>query len=199
MGRALDEDGTLVGDAVRQEHYMEARLQVPRALQEQLVQAAQRAGSERFELPDLFAEALVHPAFLGQLDVNPSGEVPGSQNHARDWSLHGQQTEADDNEILRIRIEGRSNVEGGQSGGNRLPGDGRDWEHRVTLQWLGYVDIHDGRVAHLVMLAAGSERLRWGNRQLKVSTEPDARHLMAGHPIDLDCGVRYGLTAKAIR
>lgn len=48
----------------------------------------------------------------------------------------------------------------------------------------------------LSMLASGNERLRWGNARFQLTTESDAEHLMAGHPIDLQCGVRYGLCAK---
>ena len=70
------------------------------------------------------------------------------------------------------------------------------WEHRVTLKWQGYADIKDNRVIQLTMLASGDERLRWGDAGFQLVTESDVQHLMAGHPIDLNCGVRYGLFAE---
>ena len=52
------------------------------------------------------------------------------------------------------------------------------------------------RVTQLFMIANGDERLRWGNARLNLTREADAEHLMAGHPIDLECHVRYGLFAE---
>jgi hypothetical protein len=195
IGRALDKDGKPLTDVVRQEHYMEATLQIPAAAQQRLNQAVQRADQKRFAIPSEFAQAFVNPTFLGQLDVNPSGEVPGSRNSARWAEFHGQQVRSNDEETVRILVEGSSNVEGRQDAlGNRT--DGRVWEHRVTLNWYGFVEIKDRQVTQLVMLAAGDERLRWGSGRFKLLQEPDARHLMAGHPIDLDSGVRYAVIAN---
>lgn len=196
IGRPLDEDGEPVADTIRQEHYMEARFEVPVLSQEQLVATVRQADGEQFQIPNEFARGLVAPAFLGQLDVNPLGDVPGSRNDSRKWEFTGQTVPSADPEILRVRIEGKSNVEGGQDGGRRPRSDGRLWEHRVTLNWQGYVEIRGGRVVQLVMIANGDERLRWGNTRFNLLTESDARHLMAGHPINLDCRVRYGLIAE---
>lgn len=77
-------------------------------------------------------------------------------------------------------------------------GTGRAWEHRVTLQWQGYADIKDDRAVQLAILASGEERLRWGNARFNLTTESDVEHLMAGHPIDLRCAVRYGLFAEPV-
>jgi hypothetical protein len=191
IGRALGKDGKPLTDVVRQEHYMEATLQISVSAQQRLIQAAQRAGGKQFEIPREFAQSFVNPEFLGQLDVNPSGEVPGSENRARWSEFHGRQVGSEnanaDAGTVRIRIEGSSNVEGGQDAvGNRT--DGRVWQHRVTLNWYGFIDIKDQQVTQVVMLAAGDERLRWGNGRFKLLKEPDAQHLMAGHPIDLEGG-----------
>ena len=124
IGRALDEDGQPVADTIRQEHYMEARFEVPVVLQEQLAAAVNQAAGKQFQIPSEFARGLITHAFLGQLDVNPMGSVPGSRNDSRQWEFTGQ----------------------------TVPSN--------------------------------------------LSTESDARHLMAGHPIDLTCNVRYGLVAE---
>lgn len=195
IGRALDKDGKPLTDVVRQEHYMESTLLISPDAQQQLVRATAQAGEDRFRLPAEFVAAIINPSYLGQLDVNPSGEVPGSRNRARWSKFHGQQVRSNDEGTVRIRVTGNSNIEGRQDAiGNRT--DGRVWEHRVTLNWYGFVEIKDGRITQLVMLAAGDERLRWGNGRFQHLQEADARHLMAGHPIDLDCGVRYAVMAK---
>ncbi len=196
IGRALDEDGNPVADTIRQEHYMEARFEVPVVLQQQLAAAVEEAAEKQFQIPSDFARGLISHAFLGQLDVNPLGNVPGSRNENARWEFFGQTIPSPETDVVRVRIEGESHVEGGQDGDRSPRTDGRLWEHRVTLNWQGYVDIKEKRVVQLVMLANGDERLRWGNPRFNLSQESDAQHLMAGHPIDLTCGVRYGLVAE---
>lgn len=196
IGRALDQDGRPVADTIRQEHYMEARMQIPPSTQARFAAAVGRAGGKRFRVPDELASALVGPAYLGQLDVDPSGAVPGSQNDSRKWEFWGEQLESGAADVVRIRIDGESHVAGGQETRGNPRQDGRFWQHRVTLTWQGYADIADNRVIQLLMLAQGDERLRWGNARFNLTTEADVEHLMAGHPIDLDCGVRYGLFAE---
>ena len=55
--------------------------------------------------------------------------------------------------------------------------------------------MQDDRVIALTMIANGDERLRWGNDHFNLVTESATKHLMAGHPIDLNNRVRYGLVA----
>ncbi len=197
VGRPLDGDGKPIADTIRQEHYMEARLEVAIAHQEQLAAAVRRAEGKRFRIPGQFARQLISHAYLGQLDVNPMGTIPGSHNDRGRWVFTGQTIDTGDPEIIRVRIEGQSDVEGGQDIGQNLRSDGRLWDHRVTLKWQGYADIKDNRVIQLAMIAGGDERLRWGNAHLNLLAESDVEHLMAGHPIDLECAVRYGLFAES--
>ena len=199
IGRPLDDSGKPIADTIRQEHYMESRFELPVSHQEQFVAAAKQAEGKRFRIPSPFARDLVRPAFLGQLDVNPLGGVPGSRNDAGKWEFSGQAVPTADSDIVRIHIDGESHVEGGRDEGRNLRSDGRMWEHRVTLTWQGYVDCRDNRVTQLVMAAHGDERLRWGNARFHLRGESDAEHLMAGHPIDLECTVRYGLFAEPCR
>jgi hypothetical protein len=196
IGRPLDKSGKPIADTIRQEDYMEARMEVAVEHQAQLAAAVKKANGKRFRIPDEFARSVITHAFLGQLDVNPMGGVPGSRNNSRRWEFTGQAIESDDPTIARVRIEGESSVKGGQDTAGNPTRDGRLWEHRVTLNWQGYADIKDGRVLQLAMLANGDERLRWQNVNFKLTTESDAEHLMAGHPIDLECAVRYGLFAE---
>ncbi len=196
IGRPLDEKGEPIARTIRQEDYMEARLEIPVAPQEQLAAAINQAQGKRFHLPDAFARSVITHAFLGQLDVNPLGDVPGSRNNNRSWEFTGQIIDSVDAKTTRIRIEGESAVEGEQDTGRNRRGDRAFWEHRVALSWQGYADVKENRIIQLTLIAHGNERLRWGNDRLKFSKEADAAHLMAGHPIDLNCSVRYGLFAE---
>jgi len=197
IGRALDKQGKPVADTLRQEHYMEARFEVPPNVQRSLAAAVIRAGAKRFRIPDDFVRSLVSPAFLGQLDVNPLGGVPGSKNDSRKWEFWGQRVGSEDSQPFQVRFEGKSDVAGGQSRVG-FRSDGRMWEHEVNLTWEGYVDIDTKErcLKRLVAVALGNEKLRWGNKRLTLIDEPDVAHLPAGHPIDLKCGVRYGLVAE---
>ena len=200
IGRALDENGRPVADTLRQEHYMEARFEIPVGIHESLAEAAASADGSRFRIPSALGRSLVAQAFLGQLDVNPLGGVPGSQSDSRWWSFHGERVDIDEEGATRIRVTGRSHTEGGQKkSASPSRSDGRFWEHAVSLDWQGYVDLRGERIIRLEMVASGRERLRWGNPRFRLRSEPDAAHLMAGHPIDLDCGVTYGLHAVPSR
>ncbi|MDA1053589.1 MAG: hypothetical protein O3C40_24340 [Planctomycetota bacterium] len=196
IGRPLGEDGKPVADTIRQEHYMEARFEVPVVLQEQLAGAVKQSAGKQFRIPGEFVRGLVTQAYLGQLDVNPLGDVPGSRNERHAWEFSGQQVPSTDPQIVRVHIHGESDVEGGQDRVLSPRTDGRLWEHRVTLHWQGYIDMKDNRITELVMVADGDERLRWGNARFNLVAESDVEHLMAGHPIDLDGDVRYGLFAE---
>jgi hypothetical protein len=198
IGRALDEDGQPLDATLRQEHYMEARFEAPPGVQERFIRGLNEAGAEPFDVPDAFARLLVSQAYLGQLDVNPlGGRATGGRTDSESIEFHAKRV-ASDKQTVTVRLTGSSDV----SGGPAAPGvrtDGRQWEHRVRLEWEGYATIAGNRLSELVLLANGSERLRWGNRRWDLLDEPDVAHLMAGHPIDLDGGVLYGLLAQPCR
>ena len=174
---------------------MEARFEVPINIQKQLSRALTAgADSETIELPEEFARSLVSHAFLGQLDVNPlGGRQTGGQTDAQSMTFFARQVSTE-NSVRKYRLTGTSDVAGSPSAIG-VGTDGRQWEHQVNLQWDGYFDLQDDEIIHLVVVAEGSERLRWGGQQFNFANEPDVAHLMAGHPIDLDCNVRYGLSA----
>ena len=196
IGRALDKNGKPVQDTLRQEHYMEARFEVPVSVQENFVKALRRAGDKPFAVPSDLSRALVQPAFLGQLDVNPLGGVPGSKNISRDLKFSARRIGTTAGTPLRVHLTGKSNVTGGPDRVGKQT-DGRRWEHAVELTWEAYIDVDlkTRRITRIVAVAHGNERLRWGNSRWKIKGEPAVRHLPAGHPINLKCGVRYGLLA----
>lgn len=200
IGRALDQQGRPLADTLRQEHYMEARFEIPLSLQRQFLDACRKANGQTFQIPDALTRALVEPPYLGQLDVHPLGVVPGSQNDRHSWEFYGQQISGGnegDSASIRVRITGRSDVAGGQRK-DLFGSDGRLWDHTVQLDWQGSIEVKDDQLTSLTLLADGHEKLRWGNARINLTDESDARHLMAGHPIDLDCGVRYGLIGAAV-
>lgn len=183
IGRALDENGKPIAPTVRQEHYLEARVEISPRSQDVFIEAARETGARRFRLPPSFTRALVAPAYLGQLDVNPVGPNPKLTDSQYAAVLHGQRVATETGH--RIRITGESDI----------AGEGQFWEHRITLEWEGYIDIAEDQISRIAILGDGKERLVWGHDGLRRTTEPAAKHLMAGHAIDLDCKAAYGFIA----
>jgi hypothetical protein len=195
VGRPLDNEGRPIEKTARQEDYMEARFEVPVGLQRQFTRAlADVAPGESFAVPRDLARSLVSHAYLGQLDVNPLGgrQVGGKTDHEA-IEFRGRRASGD-GKRQSVHVTGTSVVAGSQGDGG-VRTDGRLWEHRVQLEWEGYIDIEGDRFTQLVLTAEGTERLRWGSRRFSLNPEPDVAHLMAGHPIDLNADVRYGLIA----
>jgi hypothetical protein len=193
IGRALDKKGMPLADTVRQEHYVEDRFHVSVGLQEALAKAARAAGTKRFPFPDPLARLLVSHAYLGQLDVNPV-DAPASKGRLDRCELWGRQVPTEGFGPVRIRIEGQSRAVGHSSG---REGDGRLWKHEVRLDWEGWVEMHRGRMTHLVVMANGTEKLRWGDRAW-AEQSAEVAHLPGGHFIDLACRVRYGIVGRPI-
>jgi hypothetical protein len=195
-GRALDKDGKPLADTVRQEHYVEDLLTISLVMQESLAAAADDAGQARFRLGDKLARALVSHAFLGQLDVNPvdpPGGAPGGKGTLKRCDFWATKLDDAPKGLLRLRIEGESEAAGGSA--NFPGGDGRLWEHQVRLTWDGIIELKKDRITRLLMVARGSEKLKWSNRNLELKGD-DVTRLPAGHAIDLSCGVRYGIIGE---
>jgi hypothetical protein len=198
FGRALDKSGKPVTDTVRQEHYVEDRFHVPVAMQEALAKAVKNAGTGRFRLADDLARLLVSHAFLGQLDVdpvNPPGGVRGDKGNLKQCELWAHK-DAASNGLLRVRVEGKSEAAGGSSDGQS--GDGRIWRHQVKLTWQGIIEMKETRMRRLLLMARGSEKLKWGNTMQELKSRADVTQLPGGHAIDLACGVRYGIVGEPI-
>jgi hypothetical protein len=198
FGRALDPDGKVVSNTVPQENYVEDRFHVPVAMQEALAKAMADAGAERFRLADDLARQLVSHAFLGQLDVNPLAEArdgKGALKHCEFWA---QPVRAGGNGPVRVRVEGKSEAAGGTSDAGR-GGDSAFWHHEVKLTWEGIIELEGKRMSRLLLVASGSEKLKWGNKNLpKLKGQADLTILVGGHAIDLSCGVRYGIIGEPV-
>jgi hypothetical protein len=196
FGRALAKDGKPVADTVRQENYVEDRFHVPVAMQEELAKALTQAGTERFRLADDLARLLVSHAYLGQLDVNPVGGVPGGKGALKQCEFWAQKIEARGSGPVQVRVEGNSEAAGGSSDGQG--GDGRLWQHEVKLTWEGIIEMKKNRMAFLLLVARGSEKIKWGNDRQELKAQADVTLLPGGHAIDLGCGVRYGIIGEPV-
>ena len=91
--------------------------------------------------------------------------------------------------MIRLRIRGRTEVALVPRGPR---GDGATMSHEVALSWEGFIDLTGDRIASLVLVARGREKLRWGNARLR-GKEDLVSHLPAGSLIDLETSVRYGV------
>ena len=195
VGRALDESGKPLTNAVLQENYLEARFEVSVEVQRLFAKALTDAGNKRFQIPDAFVAAVVSHSYLGQLDVNPlGGRQIGGKTDLKSWEFWAQRIGDGKQEPVQVRITGRSHVAGSDAVVGRRT-DGRRWEHSVKLEWEGYLEVQDDRITHLVMAADGHEKLEWGNPLARLTTRNVIQNLPAGRTLNVDCGVRYGLTA----
>ncbi len=199
FGRALDVDGKPVADTTSQENYVEDRLELPVAMQENIAKGIANAGGKRFALPNDLARLLVSHAFLGQLDVNPLGGVAGgngAHNELKQAEFWAQIVDRGSRSSVLLRIEGKSNAEG--VSGDRQGGDGRLWRHDVNLTWHGYFEMKQDRMIRLLLVAQGWEHLEWGSIFQHLHGRADVRHLPGGHAINLSCAVRYGIIGAPV-
>src|SRR5262249_44464507 len=148
-GRALDKDGKPLADTVSQEHYVEDRFHVPVGMQEALANSLAQAGPKGFRLAGGLTRLLVSHAFLGQLDVNPLGGVPGGKGALKQGAFWAEKLPGG-NGSVRLRIDGTSEVAGVSSDGQN--GDGRLWQHEVKLTWKGTIEMDGSRVARFLLV-----------------------------------------------
>jgi hypothetical protein len=194
FGRALGKDGKPLADTLRQEHYVEDRFPVGVGMQERLAEALAGSGDRRFRLGDDLARLLVSHAYLGQLDVNPSG-APGGKSGLVQCEFWGRRVSTAAGGLVRLAIEGRSKAAGAS---RDVEGDGRRWQHEVQLSWQGLIEMREGRISRLLLVARGREKLRWGNQLAEMTERGEVARLPGGHPIDLACDVRYGILGEPV-
>ncbi len=194
IGRALDEDGEPRARTELQENYMEARIQIPRAVQREFLRAMDHAmeKSGSFTVPEAFADALVTPSYLGQLDVAPAGHLPRSVSTKFKIALGGEIVKTDESNVTLVRIDGDSDLRG-KKDPQFVAQDGWSWSHDVALDWYGFVRIENEQITEVVLTAKGNERLVWEHTKFKMWTEPDPQNMMAGHGIDFDGRSIYGI------
>ena len=199
FGRALNKDGKPVANTLRQENYVEDRFTVPVAMQVALAKALQDAGSDRFRLADDLARLLMSHAFLGELDVNPVVSINGSKANLKQCEFWARRVEGADDDPVRVRIAGTSEARGVQ-GGDQPGHDGRHWQHAVTLTWEGIIEMKKDRMSRLLLVARGSEKLKWGNAPLESELQAQRNVILewAGRARDLSCGVRYGIIGEPV-
>jgi hypothetical protein len=196
FGRALDAEGKPLAETRRQEHYVEDLFHIPVNMQEELAQAVAEAGKERCPVAEDLARLLISHAYLGQLDVNPVG-APGGKGAVKRCEFWATTTGAAGNGTSMIRLEGTSEAAGASRPGEG--GDGRVWQHEVRLAWEGFIEIRNDHFTSLILVARGSEKLKWGNTAFQgIKSDTDVTRLPAGHPIDLACQVRYGIIGEPV-
>jgi hypothetical protein len=192
FGRALDKDGEPAADTVRQENYVEDRFTVPLAKQEALAKALATAGAERFKIADDLSRLIVSHAFMGELDVNPSGGINGSKGRCTDCTFWGQKVRTDSNGRVQVHIDGKSEVAGVAGDGQK--GEGPPWQHQVKLAWQGFVEMNGNGITQLLLVARGTEKLKRRNKNEESNQGPGGHAIF----IDLDCGVRYGIIGEPV-
>jgi hypothetical protein len=194
-GRAVDSKGSFESDTVSQESYVEDRFHVPPDVQVSLAELIERNGADRLRMPRALERLLVGHAYLGQLDVNPSGAGPDSKSDLKQCEFWIERVDSGDDAVFRVQVEGTTNVSGRHDPTHRdIRGDGRDWSHEVELAWEGLIELEGRRIQRLLLVARGSEKLKWGNTRF--AGESDVSRLPAGRPIDLACPVRYGIIGE---
>lgn len=180
FGRALDKAGKPLTDTIRQEHYVEDRFAIPVAFQETLTRDLAAAGTKRFRLAPDLARLLVSHAYLGQLDVDPVG-APGGKGQLKLCEFWAEKAGNS-----RLRITGKSEAAGAA----------KAWSHEAQLAWNGLIEMNGGRIVRLLLLAEGSEKLKWGDKASEAVV--DVARLPGGHPVDLACKVRYGFIGTPV-
>jgi hypothetical protein len=199
FGRALTEDGKLAANTLRQESYVEDRFTVPVAMQAALAKALQDAGSGRFRLADDLGRLLVSHAFLGELDVNPVDGHNGSKGALKQCDFWARRVEGASDDPVRLHLQGKSEAQGVQRGDEKGFA-GRLWEHEVQLSWEGIIEMKKDRMSRLLLVARGSEKLKWANvpKESDVQRERNVILEWAGRAPDLSCQVRYGIIGEPV-
>lgn len=199
FGRAFNKDGKPVANALRQENYVEDRFQVPVTMQAALAKALKEAGRDRFRVPDDLARLLVSHAFLGELDVNPVEGHNGSKGELKRCELWAQRVQGADNDPVRVRLEGKSEARGVQRGDEKGH-SGRRWQHEVNLAWEGIIEMKKDRMSRLLLVARGSEKLKWENVPPESELQGQRNVILewAGRSPNLRCGVRYGIIGEPV-
>ena len=214
VGRALDEHGKPVADTVRQEHYVEDQFSVTPAAQQALTKVLANAGTQRVRLPDEFSRSCASRAHLGHIDVQPllnmrtgpenlqgvggqtqnRGEWKQCQFWAQPVASGGRQPpDGDDRPATVWRIDGETEVV------SEVAINGRG-VHDVKLTWGGFIEIKGNRITQLVLSARGREKLQFAkdDHPLLREKSDEVAFLPGGRPIDLACGVRYGIIGEPV-
>lgn len=199
VGRALDDKGKPVADIVRQEHYVEDQFSVSPPMQEALLNAlaSTDAGKPAVRLPDEFGKLCAIHAHLGHIDVQPLLDMrgAGSVENKGEWKrceFWARKLEAGEENSL-WRVDGQSEVVSEVA----ITGNG---VHHVKLAWEGFIAMKGDRMTRLLLAARGNEKLQYANDDHPLLREKrdEVAFLFGGRPIDLECGVRYGIIGEPV-
>jgi hypothetical protein len=199
FGRALEKDGKPVANTLRQENYVEERFTVPVAMQVALAKALKDAGGSRFRLADDLGRLLVSHAFLGELDVSPVDGHNGSRGALEQSDFWARRVGRASDDPVRVHLQGKSQARGAQRG-DQKGFAGRLWQHEVNLAWEGIIEMKKDRMSRLLLVARGSEKLKWGNVPLESELQGQRNVILewAGRSPDLSCEVRYGIIGEPV-
>jgi hypothetical protein len=194
VGRALDGHGKPLADIVKQEHYVEDQFNVTPEMQKALTKMLAKAGTERIRLPEDFSKLCATHAHLGHIDVQPclcmiknQAENQGEWKRCAFWAKQSQAGK----ETTVWCVEGQSEVV------SEVAVNGKGL-HNVKLVWDGFIEVKEERVTKLVLSAHGKEILQFAkdDHPLKKVKADEIAFLPGGRPIDVDCGVRYGILGE---
>jgi hypothetical protein len=165
-------------------------------LQKAVTQALAKAGTERVLLPKDFSHMCATHAHLGHIDVRPclclikdKAENKGEWKQCAFWA---RKVEAG-KETTLWRVDGKSEVVSEVAiNTNGL--------HQVKLTWEGYIETKGERLTRLLLSARGQEDLEYAkdNHPLKKAKKDEVAFLPAGRPVDVHCGVRYGILGEPV-
>jgi hypothetical protein len=196
VGRALDDQGRPVADTVRQEQYVEDKFIITPEMQEALAGVLATAGAAPVRLPEEFARLCAVHAHLGHIDVQPClCMIKGQAENKGEWKrcdFRAQKVKSQEAASL-WRIEGESEVVSEVA----INGQG---VHDVRLDWEGFIEMQGTRIRQLVLSAQGREKLQFAkdDHPLKREKRAEVAILPGGRPIDIECGVRYGILGDPV-
>ncbi len=194
IGRALDKDGKLVADTVRQENYSEDRFNIEVETQEKLANALAEGGNGPVKLPLGVTRQWVKQAYMGVLDVQPLDNPSppgGSKGELKKCDFIATKVGTGKGPTS-WRVEGESEVFIDEKMANGGPGD----MHEVKLKWHGFIEMDGNRMTRLVLSASGTEKLKFQSARGKV--EHEVAILPGGRRVDMNCEVRFGFLGEAV-
>lgn len=186
IGRALDENGKLHPDTVKQEHYSQDYIVVPPDIQKTLLNILDNAETEIIRLPEEFGMLFATYAHLGNIDVRPllesnKGKVKQCRFLAREISEENGET------LYRVvgKTEVTSELNTNATG-----------IHEVSLKWKGFIKVGETSITNITFYGYGREKIKWGLDIVDDGNE--VKHLPVGRSLNIDCDVRYGVIGEPI-
>lgn len=186
IGRALDKNGQLVADTLNQEHYIQDQFAISPNLVEKL-SSALGPNSETVQLPNELGRLCTTFSHLGHIDVRPVFEHNNGKINKYEFTA-----KRISNDGTLWQVDGKTDV----TSELRCNGHG---VHDVKLNWKGFIQIKEKKITRIILSAIGKEKLKWGLERAEISKKtPEVCQLPGGRPLDIECGVRYGIIAEPV-